>query len=365
MTEHEFNVACSLLEDYRRLIAAGKLQRWDVVKWTVGINIGLATVAAAVSTAAGHILVFAIIVAVIGLLLVLHYFSRMTNARRDAGKAEDYLIQNGIDLPSMRMAPGRKVTIFYDWQELAPFILAIIVSVTPAVLVFIYKGQPTNSFLAMSTEAIWTIIGAIASVSVLGLYIFVEFIRPRMRRYKLKHPCDVTFVIPPQRTSQICEFAVLDDQWHFTREITAPPHSDIHIELRLVPRLNFTQSEFAFGCDGDKNLDTKPFAVEYFNSFIDKGKKVASPESNEHHYTDRHQYYHITGNRQRSVGQHFIVGLVVRTREPGTYKADIETTTEEMQGMHRLVIRVEQPQKTPMKCVEHNNCNVRPNAKAT
>jgi hypothetical protein len=141
MTEHEFNVACFILEDARKLIAAGKLQRWDVVKWTVSVNIGLATVAAALPKVAGHIAIFALIVAVIGLLLVLHYFSRLSNARRDADKTEAYLMRNGIDITSMKRPPAGKANIFYDREELVPFILAIAISAIPAVLAFFYKSQ--------------------------------------------------------------------------------------------------------------------------------------------------------------------------------------------------------------------------------
>jgi hypothetical protein len=132
---------------------------------------------------------------------------------------------------------------------------------------------------------------------------------------------------------------------------------------RLVPRLNFTQSEFAFGCDGDEGLDTKPFAFQYVNHFIDRGKSVASPDTDEDHYTDRHQYYHITKQRQRSVGQHIIVGLIVKTREVGLYRAEVHITTEKIQGIHLLAIRVEKPPKTLMKCVVHRDCRIRPNTK--
>jgi hypothetical protein len=181
----------------------------------------------------------------------------------------------------------------------------------------------------MSIEAGWTVIGAVASILVLVLYILVEFIRPRVRRYKLKRPCDVTFVIPSLKDAH-CEYAVLDDEWHSTKEITVPPQSELYLELDLEPRLNFVESEFAFGCDGGNNLDTKPFAVEYVNRFVDRGKKGASPENDEDHYTDRDQYYHIKRDRQRSVGQHFVVGLIVKTRDVGQYRAEVWVTTEEM-----------------------------------
>ena len=43
MNEHEFHVACAILDDDRKLIAAGKSQRWDVIKWAVTVNVALAT----------------------------------------------------------------------------------------------------------------------------------------------------------------------------------------------------------------------------------------------------------------------------------------------------------------------------------
>jgi hypothetical protein len=204
-------------------------------------------------------------------------------------------------------------------------------------------------------------IAAVLSAAVLISYLAVEFVRPSIRRRKLKRPCDVTFVIPADRDSQLCEYAVLDDDWHLTKTITVPAHKDIHLELRLVPRLNFIESEFAFGCDGDAKLDTKPFAVESFSSFVDRGKaKKGSPETNDNHYTDRHLYYHIKRNEQRSVGQHYIAGFLVRTREPGIYRAEVEVTNERRQGLHTLTIKVESPPKTLKKCILHSGCYIKP-----
>ena len=51
MNEHEFHVACAILEDHRKLIAAGKSQRWDVIKWAVTINVALTTASIALQ---GH-----------------------------------------------------------------------------------------------------------------------------------------------------------------------------------------------------------------------------------------------------------------------------------------------------------------------
>jgi len=47
MDQHRFTLLHSMLEDSRRLIAAAKVSRWDVLKWAVALNI--ATAAASVT----------------------------------------------------------------------------------------------------------------------------------------------------------------------------------------------------------------------------------------------------------------------------------------------------------------------------
>jgi hypothetical protein len=44
--DRKFQVIVSAHDDCRRQIAAGKVQRWDVVKWGVTVNVALATAAA-------------------------------------------------------------------------------------------------------------------------------------------------------------------------------------------------------------------------------------------------------------------------------------------------------------------------------
>jgi hypothetical protein len=41
--DQDFHIASLLLQDQQRLIAAGKVQRWDVVKWTIAVNLALGT----------------------------------------------------------------------------------------------------------------------------------------------------------------------------------------------------------------------------------------------------------------------------------------------------------------------------------
>jgi hypothetical protein len=72
-------------------------------------------------------------------------------------------------------------------------------------------------------------------------------------------------------------------------------------------RLNFTESEFAFGCDGDRNLDTKSFAFEFFSSFIDRGKKVASPDDDQDHYRQPRDISNPSGRSHAPPRRHLIL----------------------------------------------------------
>jgi hypothetical protein len=82
IADRNFQIIVSAMDDCRRFIAAGKVQRWDVVKWGVTVNTGLA----AATVFGGNIapFLFAIAVAVVSLLLVWHYNKRVTGARQTA-----------------------------------------------------------------------------------------------------------------------------------------------------------------------------------------------------------------------------------------------------------------------------------------
>jgi hypothetical protein len=68
MTPDDFKIACVNLEDCNRLVAAGKIQRWDVVKWAVTTNLALATVSVALREAHVGFLfcIFSVLVAAAG-----------------------------------------------------------------------------------------------------------------------------------------------------------------------------------------------------------------------------------------------------------------------------------------------------------
>jgi hypothetical protein len=131
MKDKEFQIACSALDDCRKLIAAGKVQRWEVVKWGVSVNLALATVSVPIGP--NWLLVaFSGFVAIASSVLVLHYNRRMTGARSSTIDIAKWLKKNQIDYESIigadlvhAYSKGWK----YDKEELIIFISILACSV--------------------------------------------------------------------------------------------------------------------------------------------------------------------------------------------------------------------------------------------
>ena len=147
MTPDEFQFACLQLQDAQRLIAAGKVQRWDVLKWTMTVNLALAGAAATLATGAkGFLFFLTIVAAVIGGFLVWHYNKRMTGARHTAQHIIDYLRQNKIAIQSIQ---GGQAAIFpnnsgdeHDKEELRVFLFGVGVSILPAFVIWVTNPAP-------------------------------------------------------------------------------------------------------------------------------------------------------------------------------------------------------------------------------
>jgi hypothetical protein len=142
MQDRDFAIASLLFQDQQRLIAAGKVQRWDVVKWTIAVNLALATASVGIGTAGAGIIivVFTVLVALGGWVLVRHYNRRVTGARRDADKIVAYFRDDGIDLSKIiPVAQDRadRPPEMYDAEELYMFGSIIALSILPALLAWL------------------------------------------------------------------------------------------------------------------------------------------------------------------------------------------------------------------------------------
>jgi hypothetical protein len=136
--ERQFQFAYSSLDDDRKLIAVGKAQRWEVTKWAVALNIGLATAAVTIKSQSAACLIagFCVLVAAMAIGLLLYITHRMTGARNDALKI--YAFMEKHDLPCDEIS-GKDTKTQRTWKhdggELALYIAILFLSCCPAFIV--------------------------------------------------------------------------------------------------------------------------------------------------------------------------------------------------------------------------------------
>jgi len=199
----------------------------------------------------------------------------------------------------------------------------------------------------------WEVLAGITAAAVFAISIYAEFVRPQIRKHKLKSPCRAYFHIRELGLGAL-NHMVQDDRAHNVKELVLPSNSLVEIEIAYVPLIEFRVEETVFGCEGQ--LDSKPIVEEPITPFVAKGELPASPN-----YWDRNGYYHYRSpNTGRSIGSCYTKGFKLKTQRAGTYKVMLGFMTNEIDGSAWLYIKVEDKPKTRMRCIEHRDCHVHP-----
>jgi hypothetical protein len=137
LSEQQFRAACLIWEDRCRLIAAGKVQRWDVVKWCVTVNLLIAGAAAgALMDYRGWIFAISAVLTLVSLFLVIHYNLRIGKSRTDSENQFGFFTKHDLDIYKLGLSNRySKKKFFYDRQEMVAFPLIILLSMAPTGLV--------------------------------------------------------------------------------------------------------------------------------------------------------------------------------------------------------------------------------------
>ena len=205
----------------------------------------------------------------------------------------------------------------------------------------------------------WEVLAGITAATVLAVSLYVDFIRPQIRKRRLKHPCKAYFHIRELRHGEL-GYALQDDRAHNVKELVLPSNSLVEIEVSYYPRINFNVEETVFGCEGDRA--SKPEAEMRVTRFIEKGKSEWIPGIDDSDTINRKGYYHVRARfAARAIGSCYTMGFKLRTKNPGIYKASLGFVTDEIDGTaDDLQIRVEDKPSTRMRCTEHWGCRIRP-----
>ena len=158
---------------------------------------------------------------------------------------------------------------------------------------------------------------------------WTQIVRPRVRHYRMRNPFDVYFRI--------------DDSGKGPLERRARSNLSAQLQINRVARITHLEHEFIIGFDGEQ--DKKPRVVGTENQFVKWGSmRSVSPDTNDDHYIDDKDNYHIRGDRQLIRGNTYSSGFVVEARAPGRYPLNIRTIndTGETKPKQELVLIVEE-----------------------
>jgi len=141
--DDEIRFALGVLDDHRRLIAAGKTQRWDIVKWAVTVNIALAGASVTLKHQDGNAtwLFLSLTLGVVALCgwLMAEITRRMTAARNDSRTPEKFLLERGISIAKVTgKASPEKYKWTYDEEELLIYGSILVASIAPAFLLWLF-----------------------------------------------------------------------------------------------------------------------------------------------------------------------------------------------------------------------------------
>lgn len=221
----------------------------------------------------------------------------------------------------------------------------------PSSLATLWENAGTTAsafwgWLADRDVAFW---GSLASIIVLLILVYVEWIRPRLRDRKLKWPVKGHFTIRQTPDSDI--------EPHHVQTLVLRSHSATEIEIGIHARTVFHAREVIFGFKG--NRDAKPVVTGRARQFVKSGNL---PDQT--YYVDHADWCHAVIDRDFNRGTHIVMGFAVQTRQPGRYEVQLSFVTDEIEGNYeRLAVLVEDDPQTIMSChaKEHTRgCTIDP-----
>lgn len=136
MESNQLTILLAFWNDALDSIAASKIQRWEVIKWTVTANVALAAASAGFKSSPIGFVLLCVLIAMMGIVLLEHYNDRMTRVRWRLQKLNAHIADNVIDMN--RIADVDYLVDKprnYDREELLIFRCAIACSVFPALAV--------------------------------------------------------------------------------------------------------------------------------------------------------------------------------------------------------------------------------------
>jgi hypothetical protein len=181
--------------------------------------------------------------------------------------------------------------------------------------------------VSLSTNA--PIISMGLGVLTVCLIVWINWGKPWRRKRRMRHP--------------FTAFFGESDRGKWTHQLIVPANSEVDIQIRVEPKLHYIQHEIMFGFEGEDGQRPEPVRTK--NAFVKVGKsKYQDPLEERTHYIDVKDAYHIQSTHERTYGNTYALGFLVKTHGPGRYPVRLLVMSDSGESLPRkpLVLIVEE-----------------------
>jgi len=171
----------------------------------------------------------------------------------------------------------------------------------------------------MTQPSWWDNWGWLVSIGILVSILWVNFIAPCIRAFRMKKPYSAYFKS--------------DDTNDKPTSTQIKVGSPVEIQIRTVAKLRYAESGLIFGFKGDPNK--KPLPKSVINRFIAEGlRQSETPLTTDKQFIDYKGNYHIEYSppKVRTRGTTYAIGFLVQPQAPGTYEVFMTIFTDESEG---------------------------------
>jgi hypothetical protein len=135
MQKEDADLIVSTIKHAETNISAHRSQRWDVVKWALTANLGLATLSATLHWSLAITMSVSSIVAFVGLVFVSLYSLQIYKTNRDLRQMEEYFSRE-FALIFKKTSRFRVRLTTFEWLESTLMFLVVILSLAPVLVAF-------------------------------------------------------------------------------------------------------------------------------------------------------------------------------------------------------------------------------------
>jgi hypothetical protein len=206
--------------------------------------------------------------------------------------------------------------------------------------------------IILGAQTNWPVASVCIGALILLVSIYINFMKPWWRNYRVKHPGKIHLLITAAHLADI-HYAKQNDQEHRIKELVLPAHREAYVQLLMPsPKITLHLTGLSFGFQGNNN--EKPEPLKYAPLFMPGRERI--PKGPEGDQIDFHRYYQMKVDSWINQREPYTIGFLVQTKDPGAFRAELILRSTEGVAYSFYKVKVESSPFSSMICIDHRNC---------